>query len=244
MDGHEPIVNPSRRKGFPVIGPVAVMAGSQSDIHILRTLFQGVEENDFNLYLGKLHVCHTRSGSWSIAGPLVGAPYAVMILENLIAMGARKIIFFGWCGAVSPAVRIGDIIVPTAAVVDEGTSRHYQPEQTQETFPSENLLGKLKAGLIKKKFAFHEGVVWTTDAIFRETREKVAYFQARDVLAVEMELSALFTVGRFRHVEVGAVLVVSDELSTFQWHPGFGDERFKQGRKNVSEVVNSLCTIL
>ena len=64
-------------------------------------------------------------GNFSITGPFIGAPYAAMLLETLIAWGARRIIFLGWCGAVAEEVKIGDIILPTAALIDEGTSGHY-----------------------------------------------------------------------------------------------------------------------
>jgi len=48
-----------------------------------------------------------------VVGPFVGAPYAAMLLETLIAWDVEKIIFFGWCGAISHDVKIGDIIIPT-----------------------------------------------------------------------------------------------------------------------------------
>ena len=60
----------------------------------------------------------------------------------------------------------------------------------------------------------------------RETREKVERYQKEGVLAVEMEISALFTVAKFRGAELGAMPVVSDELATFKWRPGFKMEEF------------------
>ena len=98
--------------------------------------------------------------------------------------------------------------------------------------------------MIKKKIKFHDGIVWTTDAIYRETQEKLEYYQAKDVLAVDMELSALFTVGRFRNIEIGSILVVSDELSTYKWRPGFREKRFIKTRKIVAEAIKNLCETL
>jgi uridine phosphorylase len=91
------------------------------------------------------------------------------------------------------------------------------------------------------KHRFQEGPVWSTDAIFRETRDKVRHYQDQGVLAVEMELSALFTVGKYRGVEVGGILVVSDELTTLTWRPGFKDERFEKGRVAACEAVKQIC---
>ena len=164
-----------------------------------------------------------------------------MLMEPLIAWGAREILFMGWCGAISPRVEIGDIIVPTEAVIDEGTSPGYGAAALEIAHPAETLRRRITSALSARGREFHEGPVWSTDAIYRETPEKVARFQARNALAVEMEVSALFTVGRFRGVQVGAVLVVSDELTTFSWKPGFKDDRFRQSRGTVIEVLKDLC---
>jgi hypothetical protein len=53
-----------------------------------------------------------------------------------------------------------------------------------------------------------------------------------------MEMSALFSVSRFRRVDLTGILVVSDELSTLQWQPGFKTEAFQQARVSVSEVIS------
>jgi purine-nucleoside phosphorylase len=88
------------------------------------------------------------------------------------------------------------------------------------------------------------GAVWTTDAVFRETRDEVTRHQRNGVLAVEMECSALFTVGGFRGIEVAALLVVSDDLSSLTWRPGFKDPRFIRGREMACNVISRLCSSL
>jgi purine-nucleoside phosphorylase len=149
--------------------------------------------------------------------------------------------FSGWCGAISPDVRIGDIIIPDGAIVDEGTSKHYGKVDGGLARPSGDISESIKEALKKKGLSFHEGVIWSTDGIYRETREKVEHFQKKDVLAVEMELSALFSVGRFRKVEVGGILVVSDEIATGKHVAGFSKQCFQKSRRAVCEVINSLC---
>src|SRR5262249_46166617 len=61
-----------------------------------------------------------------IASPM-GAPMAVMLLEQLIALGARRLLYLGFCGALHPSYRIGDLFLPVHAVREEGTSYHYVP---------------------------------------------------------------------------------------------------------------------
>ncbi len=238
------IVIPVKGKNSPNLGPVAIMVSSQTDLSLFCRLAGLDEKKQKDLFVSRLYVGDTAEAGFSVVGPFVGAPYAVMLLETLIAWNVEKIIFFGWCGAISPNVKIGDIIIPAGALIDEGTSKHYHQGDDGVSRPSSYILKNTKEALIKADLAFHEGLVWSTDAIYRETCEKIKYFQEKGVLAVEMELSALFTVGKFRNVQIGGILVVSDELSTLTWRPGFREQRFKENRKAVVEVIKALCNLL
>ncbi len=238
------IIKPLKRKNSPNLGPVAVLMADDKDLSFFCRLFNISEDNFTRLLMSKVYVENSGRQSLSVAGPFIGAPYAAMLLETLIAWGASKVIFFGMCGAISPEVKIGDIVVPTDSIIDEGTSRHYNADESLRSKPSFLIVEKIKHIFNKNKIEFHDGVVWTTDAIYRETREKLEYYQAKDALAVDMELSALFTVGRFRNIEIGSILVVSDELSTCEWNPGFREKRFVKTRKIVAKAIKSLCAIL
>ncbi|MGB5748539.1 MAG: purine-nucleoside phosphorylase, partial [Desulfobacterales bacterium] len=77
--------------------------------------------------------------------------------------------------------------------------------------------------------------------VYRETKEKVDYYQKQGVLAVEMEASALFSVAQFRQVELCAMLVVSDELSSLKWRPGFRDQQFVTGHQTACRMVRESC---
>ncbi len=235
------IINPIKGKSAPNLGPVSVMVSSQNELKRLRERTGLGDDYAKNLMMSRVYVGYDSDTGFSLAGPVVGAPYATMLLETLIIWGAKKIIYLGWCGAISQDVRAGDLVIPNGAIIEEGTSPHYGTDKYDVSTPSAHLVEKTLAALEAKKLSFHEGLIWTTDAIYRETREKVEYFQKKNVLAVEMELSALFTVGKFRGVDVGGLLVVSDELSALTWQPGFKDERFRQGRETATDVIASLC---
>jgi len=89
--------------------------------------------------------------------------------------------------------------------------------------------------------AFHSGKVWTTDAIYRETEAKVLAYGSQGMLAVEMEMSALFTVARFRGVALAGLLIVSDELFTLTWRHGLRDNRFQHSRQQaVTAALDAL----
>ena len=195
------------------------------------------------LFISRLYTAAGREPDVCLAGPMVGAPYAAMVAETLIAWGARTILFIGWCGAVSPVLAIGDLVVPTAAVIDEGTSPHYAAGASAAC-PSEPLMRQVAEACAAAGVSARPGTVWTTDAVFRETRDEVARHQRDGVLAVEMECSALFTVGGFRGVDVAALLVVSDDLSSLTWRPGFKDPRFIRGREVACNVIGRLCSTL
>ena len=235
------IIFPKKGKRSPCLGPVAVIAGIETDLFQLCELFDFDSGAYQKLFTSRLYPADPSSQGISLAGPVVGAPYAVMVLETLIAWGARKIIFLGWCGSISDKVKIGDIIVATSAIIDEGTSGHYENNETRISFPAASMLTTLKDALRQNLADFHNGAIWSTDAIYRETGEKVKFFQRQDAIGVEMEISALFTVAKFRGVDLAAMAVVSDELSSFKWRPGFKMDEFKHGRKTACTVIKDLC---
>jgi uridine phosphorylase len=235
------IINPKRGKKSPELGPVAVMAATQADLSLLCELFHFTENSFQKLFISRLYLDKATTPQISLTGPLVGAPYAAMLLETLIAWGASNIVFLGWCGSISEKVEIGDIIVPSSAIIDEGTSRHYQDKDRRVAFPSEPMLTKLKTLLDQSRTNFHQGPIWTTDAVYRETRQKVEYYQCQGAIGVEMEISALFTVAEFRGIDIAALVVVGDELASSKWRPGYETKNFKQGRETACGVIRELC---
>jgi uridine phosphorylase len=237
------IIFPRKGRRSPALGPVALLAGTDADLFRLCKLMDFDSRTYQKLFTSRLYRDHTgaTAGRISITGPVVGAPYAVMVLETLIAWGAKKILFLGWCGSICERVKIGDLIVVTSAIIDEGTSGHYNEKEAKLSFPSAAMLTELNKALQQKQVNFHNGAIWTTDAIYRETCEKVKYFQCQDAIGVEMEISALFTVAQFRGVDLAAMAVVSDELASFKWRPGFKTDAFKQGRQAACTVVKELC---
>jgi len=130
-----------------------------------------------------------------------GAPASVAGLEDMIASGATHIIALGLAGSINPMARIGDIVVPLRGVREEGTSYHYAPpEYTPQ--PSRELVEALTRALRRIGASPLTGGVWTTDAMYRETLDKVGAYSARGILVVEMEMTALMTVANYREAEL------------------------------------------
>lgn len=175
--------------------------------------------------VGELRAAHGSHPIWRIRRhghdvavfhPGVGAPLAAGFLEEAIVLGAHKVVACGGCGVLSPDVPAGQVIVPTEAVRDEGTSFHYLPaSRTVEADPEGVAAAQLL--LAERSVPFTAGKVWTTDAMYRETRQKVVRRQAEGCLAVEMETAALFAVARFRDIRFAQLLYGGDDLSGAEW---------------------------
>jgi uridine phosphorylase len=154
----------------------------------------------------------------------VGAPAAASTMEVLIALGATSIIGCGGAGIVKPGFDVGHVIVPTGAVRDEGTSYHYAPPDAEVT-PHPRALAVIDDVLTEAGIPHDRGLVWTTDAFFRETAEKVARRREQGCIAVEMEAAAMFAVAAFRGAVYGQLLYAGDDVSTTEWDHRHWDQQ-------------------
>ncbi len=231
------IVNPVIPKRAPAPGETAILVSSESDLAPLTHSLDDGNVNPRKLFMSRHYLGDCGGNRVSLVGPIMGAPYAVALLDTLAAWGVKRFLFLGWCGSISADIGIGDIVVPESALIDEGTSRHYQADEALSTCPAGSLTEEVLGALEQVGASYHRGTVWTTDAIYRETEQQVRRFQKEGALAVEMEVSALFSAASFRGVELCSVLVTSDLLHDNRWQPGFRDSRFKAGRKFVGEAV-------
>ena len=127
-------------------------------------------------------------------------------------------------------------MLPATTVSTEGTSGHY-PLGDQSADPDPGLQEVLRRLLEASDHRWQEGPVWSTDGFYRETAELVQAYQAQGVLGVDMEMAALFTVGRFRQVPVAGLLVVSDELASLTWKPGYRSDPFRRARDQAARLV-------
>ena len=220
------VIDPGQSRGEAALPPIGVFAVNPSDRPSFAPLARELGLRRQRLFHAELYA----GERLFLAGPAVGAPMAVICLEKLIALGARRIVLYGWCGSLTPTLRIGDCLMPTDALSEEGTSAHYQPAPAPVT---DGLHEKLRAGLISLGHVPREGPIWTTDAVYRETRDKVAAYGARGILAVDMEYAALRTVAGFRGVSLAAVLLVSDELFAPVWQSGYDRPSFRHRSRTL-----------
>ncbi|MGJ3237412.1 MAG: nucleoside phosphorylase [Anaerolineae bacterium] len=155
-------------------------------------------------------------GAVAIVHPGVGAPLAVGFLEETIAKGGRKFIACGGAGALTEGVHLGHVVVPENAIRDEGTSYHYLPPEALANAHLDAVRAII-AILEQHGVPYDLGKTWTTDAIYRETPERIRKRREQGALTVEMEASAFFAVAQFRQVVFGQMLYGGDDVSGDVW---------------------------
>ena len=175
----------------------------------------------------------------ALVHPGVGAPLAAGFLEELIARGCRTFVACGGAGVLVPDVALGHVIVPTAAIRDEGTSYHYLPAR-REVEPTRQAVETLVATLERHHVPFVEGKTWTTDGLYRETRAKMERRVAEGCLTVEMEAAAFFAVAAFRGVTFGQLLYAGDDLSGHSWDHRAWDHH-ASGRELLFQIAAEAC---
>lgn len=163
-----------------------------------------------------IRIVATEEARVAVVHPGVGAPLAAGFLEEMVAMGARTVVACGGAGAVVPGLPVGHVILPEAAVRDEGTSFHYLPP-SREVEADPLGLRVTREVLDGIPLPYTVGKTWTTDAIYRETRSRIERRRNEGCLTVEMEAAALFAVARFRGIRFAQLLYAGDDVSGATW---------------------------
>jgi len=148
--------------------------------------------------------------------PGIGAPLAIGLLEEMIARGCQKFIACGGCGVLDKEIAVGHLLVPVAAIRDEGTSYHYLPP-SREVEIEPHALEAIETVLKRHGTDYLRTKTWTTDAIYRETPGKTAAYISEGCLAVEMETAAFYAVAKFRGVDFGQILYGGDAVIPDAW---------------------------
>lgn len=146
----------------------------------------------------------------------IGGSVAAALMEEAIAMGGKQFLFFGSCGVLDGDILDGHIAVPTAAWRDEGTSYHYIPAADVIEIPTAARLSRI---LDELDVPHHTTITWTTDAIYRETRNTVLKRREAGCAVVEMECASTAAVAQVRDVEFYQFLFGADSLDGEEWDP-------------------------
>jgi uridine phosphorylase len=202
-----------RQKGLPPADVPAVCVLDPDD-DILRRLKRTGQAQRFDTwpcYHTELHTFALAGETAGIVGCAVGAPFAVLIAEQLFACGCRFLVSVTSAGQIVAAGPPPYFVIIDRALRDEGTSYHYAPPaEFADADPA--LVATVTSALQQAGLGVFVGPSWTTDAPFRETAQAIDAARAKGVLAVEMEAAALYTFARARGVPVLCVAHVTNTM--------------------------------
>ena len=154
----------------------------------------------------------------------IGASNVVANLEDLIALGIKKIINIGIAGGLSDKLIAGDIVICEKAIRDEGVSYHYiKPEKF--AYSSFNLIAEAEKILKLNNIEFYRGAGWTIDAPYRETKKEVIKYSKEGILTVDMETSAIFSLAKYRKIDAISIFIISDILTEKGWKQYFNSKK-------------------
>lgn len=170
------------------------------------------------------NVCFTRGG--------YGAPAAVDTLETVRALGVKRIIVVGMCGVFANGVDVGDVIIPGRILSEEGTTHHYF-ENIEFVLPDKRLYEKAE-NYFKAQFNVKTDATVTSDAFYRQTFAKEAFWRSKGCIGVDMESSALLSVSQNYSIPAVSILLASDRhpLNETDKKWEWGNDDFKEKRKS------------
>jgi uridine phosphorylase len=182
-----------RQKRLPTVDvpPLCILDPDGDIVRRLRQTGQAQRFPNWPCYHTALDTFALAGQTVGIVGCAVGAPFAVLIAEELFASGCQLLVSITSAGQITPAGPTPYFVIIDRALRDEGTSYHYAaPSEYSHADPE--LVAMAAAAFKSKGLSVAVGASWTTDAPFRETAEAIAAARTRGVLAVEMEAAALY----------------------------------------------------
>jgi DeoD family purine-nucleoside phosphorylase len=155
------------------------------------------------------------TGTWegkpvSVQGTGMGCPGATIVFEELIRLGVKKLLRVGTCGGLQPHHKLGDLIIALTAVPADSTAVHLVRNEPHCPTASWELIHGAVHAAKEMGLTMHVGPIVSSDLFYNPDEGQYERWSKRGVLAVEMEASALFTVGALRGVQSGCLLTVSD----------------------------------
>lgn len=193
------------------------------------------------------------AGNITIINFGMGSPGAATVMDLLSAIEPKAVLFLGKCGGLKKRNKIGDLILPIAAIRGEGTSNDYFPPEVP-ALPAFALQKAISTTIRDYKVDYWTGTVYTTnrrvwehDEAFKEYLVKIRAY------AVDMETATIFTVGFYNHIPTGALLLVSDqpmvpegiktEASDKKVTSSYVDNHLKIGIDSLKQLINNGLTV-
>lgn len=235
-------------KGGGDVAPYVLLSGNPSRVEKMKTYLEDVrtvgEKRGYLVYTGRYH--HTPV---TLATSGVGAPSLSIAVEELALTGGKVFVRVGSCATIAPHIAVGDVIIPTGSVRDEGLSNYYAPP-TYPAVADPDVFAALRAAAKANGHPSHYGLIRSTDSFYEGERktELIEHWSRLHILAFEMEASALFVVAGALGCQSGAILVPGSNLVT--GHATYQGKKVDEYTAGVDaairialEAVNQLHTV-
>ena len=183
----------------------------------------------------------------------MGSPTAATIMDLLSSIAPKAVLFLGKCGGLKKRNKIGDMILPIAAIRGEGTSNDYYPPEVP-ALPAFALQKAISTTIRENAIDYWTGTVYTTNRrVWEHDEEFKKYLQKIRAYAIDMETATIFTVGFFNKIPTGALLLVSDspmvpegvktEASDVSVTAQFVERHLKIGINSLKQLMNGGLTV-
>jgi AMP nucleosidase len=183
----------------------------------------------------------------------MGSPQAATIMDLLSAIDPQAVLFLGKCGGLKRRNKLGDLILPIAAIRGEGTSTDYFPPEVP-ALPAFALQKAISTTIREYQVDYWTGTVYTTNRrIWEHHNEFKEYLKKIRAYAIDMETATIFAVGFYNRIPTGALLLVSDqpmipegvktEESDRKITSQFVERHLKIGIDSLKQLINNRATV-
>ena len=191
--------------------PAVLLPGDPNRARAISEQFDRGSVRIVNEHRGMLGFTGTYRGTpVSVQATGMGTPSISIVVEELLNLGARRLVRIGTCGGFATDLRLGDLIVATAACPADGATRTYLGGDAYAPAPDFGLTHRLVHAAEEAEIAVRAGPVVSVDVFYNPDPDYARTWRERGVIAVEMEASALFYLAGRAGVEAACLLTVSD----------------------------------
>ena len=227
-------------KGQKKLPKTAIVCFKKELIDEVKNRKEFEEYSEINVCGEEIKIYKTKIGKEDVVlyRTLVGGPATTSMMEEIHARGVENFIFFGSCGELTSNLKKGAFIIPTEAYRDEGTSYHYMPVSD---FVKVKTAKKLEEIFRTNNIKYELTKTWTTDALYKETKNKIIDRIEKGCKVVEMECASIMAVANARNINAYQFLYSDDTLDGEKWDiRTLQDDRcfiLKECLKIATEVV-------
>ena len=222
---------------------VCVLDPDGDIVRHLATSGEGTRHLGWACYHTDMWVTGPQGLELGVVGLAVGAPFAVLVAEQLFASGAELIISVSSAGQIEPVADPPYFVLINKALRDEGTSLHYQPPATWSWLPG-HLEQALALALQDSPESVLIGASWTTDAPYRETESAISAAIKEDIVCVEMEAAALYAYAAAQSRDIVCLAHITNTMA-------LTEDDFEKGEANgahaalaIAEAIANTWTVM